>query len=106
MSGKGGYPTEYVPLEERVALFDIPVDGRRYASLFIIGTPSDDDISQGPRHQASKALVVASGNDTCIRVGRERVVDAELCGCLLDRFHKGILSRAWNENVVGRHANL
>ena len=64
MGGKGGNPTEYVPLEERVALLDIPVDGRRYASLFIIGTSPDDDISQGPCHQASKTLVVASGNDT------------------------------------------
>ncbi len=49
---------------------------------------------------------MAFGNDARIRVGRKHAVKAELYSCLLDRFYEGVLSRAWYEDVVGRHANL
>jgi hypothetical protein len=49
---------------------------------------------------------MAIGDDAPVRVRGECTVKAELYGCLLNRVDKSILSRAWDKDVVGCHANL
>ena len=95
-----------VPLEEGIAFLDVLVDCWGDASLFHVDISPNHELGGRFGHHISKTLKVALGDDASVRVGSESLIEAELCGCLLDRVNKGILSRAWDQDVVRRHADL
>jgi hypothetical protein len=96
-----------VPLEERVAFLDVSKDRRGDASVLLVESPTQYDLRRGSGHHVSETLKVIIGNDAREAVvGRKDAIVAELHGCLLDRLHEFILSRARDKDVIRSHANL